>query len=281
MKRRAVFLMLAAALASTGALAERVERKDARMAGKVAPAEFTEEARQAVRSFIRARKAMASARAAAQGRRAALFPLPAHMAPGVVQINLFDSAREAYFTVTERIPPDSLLQAFIIPPDLSQEWALEALRTEAELLPGDYLTLPAIRAHGDFWQQGLTTYVVYVSTGGRDSVTLFDFPTNHYYRDQRDVDDMVPGIYWWRQFWSGDNHWLEIKGRFLTDTKTYVAFEDLVAPEDAIEVADNETIFVNLSRIRGFDLSRMQGFLLTVGQDRWSDVVPFRFAPIR
>lgn len=281
MKRRAVFLVLAAALASADAMAERVERKDARVAGKVAPAEFTETARQAVRNFARARKALAAGKAAAAGRSAAVFPLPAHMAPGVVQINLFDSAREAYFTVTERIPPNSILQAFIIPPDQSQEWALEALRTEVELLPGDYLTLPAIRSHGDFWQQGLTTYIVFVTTGGRDSVALLDFPTSYYYRDQKDVDEMVPGIYWWRQFWSGRSHWLEIKGRFLTDSKTYVAFDDLVAPQDAVLVADNETLYVNLSRIRGLDLARMQGFLLTVAQDRWSDVVPFRFTPLR
>lgn len=280
MTPRMVSLMLAAALAAPCAFADRAERAErakAQMAGKVVKARFTESARAAARAFARAR-ATTGARKAAATRAA----LPEAMAPGVVQINLFDTGREAYFVLTEPLPAGSLVQAFIIPPDNEQEWALEALQAEEELPPGYSFYLPGIKTLGDFWQKGLTTYLVIVSSPGKqDSVSALDFAAQNYFRDLADVDMMVPGINWWRQFWSGSDQWLELKGRFVTDTRTYVVLEDLVAPPDAILQTDAETIYVNLSKVPNFDLTRMKGYLLTVGQDRWTDTVPFRYTPIR
>lgn len=279
MERRTVLLMLAATLVSTGAFAERAERAErvrAQMAGKVVKANFTDSARAAVRAYA-SQRAKGGARTAGSARHA-MMP----MAPGVVQINLFDSGREAYFVLTETLPAGSVVQAFIIPPDNTQEWALEALQAEEALPPGYSFYLPGIKTLGDFWQTGLTTYMVIVSQPGKpDSMSALDFSTKGYFRDLQDVDYLVPGINWWRQFWSGKDHWLEIKGRFLTDKKTYITFEDLVAPPDALMVADSETIYVNLSKVPNFDLTLMKGYLLTVGQDGWTDTVPFRFTPLR
>jgi hypothetical protein len=271
--------MLAAMLASTGAFADRAERAErvkAQMAGKVVKAKFTESARAAVRAYA-AQRARAGGRKAGSGREASM-----PMAPGVVQINLFDTGREAYFVLTEPLPAGSLVQAFIIPPDNEQEWALEALQAEEALPAGYSFYLPGIKTLGDFWQTGLTTYMVIVSQPGKpDSMSALDFSTKGYFRDLIDVDYLVPGINWWRQFWSGKDHWLEIKGRFQTGVKTYVTFEDIVAPPEAILVENAETIFVNLSKVPNFDLTLMKGYLLTVGQDGWTDTAPFRFTPLR
>jgi len=279
MLRRSILAVLTSALALPWAMAdraERAERVNAAMSGKVVQARFKDSARAAVRSYAAARGKQGLRRAG--GERSAMMP----MAPGVVQINLFDSGREAYFVLTEPLPAGSLVQAFIIPPDNEQEWALESLEVQEALPAGYSFILPGIKTLGDFWQTGLTTYMVVVSQPGKpDSMSALDFATKGYFRDLADVDQMVPGIRWWRQFLSDNGHWLEIKGRFLRDTTTYVVFEDIVAPQDAIQVQDEETIFVNLSKVPNFDLTLMKGYLLTVGQDSWTDTAPFRFTPLR
>lgn len=275
MNRRMICWMAALALAAPAAFAQRAERRRVTMEGKVVRVQVTDSARAAARAYAAAR-GKAGVRGAGSARQA-MMP----MAPGVVQINAFDTGREAYFVLTEPLPAGSTVQAFIIPPD-GQEWALEALQAQVDLPVGFYLSLPGIRTLGDFWQSGLTTYQVIVSQPGKpDSMSALDFAAGEYFRDLADTDYMVPGINWWRQFRSGDAMWLEIKGRFLTDTKTYVVFEDIVAPQDAIRVQDGETIYVNLSAVPNFDLDHMGGYLLTVGQDGWTDTAPFRYTPIR
>jgi len=281
---RSVWLASAAAcLLLSPAVAERAtraERVQAQMAGKVAKAKFTDSARAAARSFALARGKRGLRQAMAADRSA----LPSRMAPGVVQINLFDSGREAFFVLTETLPRNSFVQFFILPPDNEQEWALESLQAEEDLNPGFSFFLPAVKTLGDFWQSGLTTYLVIVETpDGALSAALADFAAKGYFRDIRDVDMMVPGIDWWRQFWSGAGHWLEIKGRFIPGAKTYVAFEDIVVPQSAISQpqGSSDTILVDLARVPNFDLDLMKGYLLTVQQDRWSDTAQYRFTPLR
>ncbi len=250
------------------------------MAGKVVKGKFTDSARAAARALLQAR-GKRGLRAAVAGDRGAL---PSAMAPGVVQVNLFDSGREAYFVLTETLPTRSVVQFFILPPDNEQEWALEALEAAEDLPPGYSFYLPGIKTLGDFWQSGLTTYLVIVSQPGKpDSMSATDFATGDYVRDIVDVDYLVPGINWWRQFWSESSHWLEIKGRFIPGAKTYVVLEDRVVPQDAILIREgsNDTIFVDLSRVPDFDLDLLKGYLLTVGQGGWTDTVQFRFTPLR
>lgn len=273
----AACLMLMPAMAERATRAERVQ---AQMAGKVVKAKFTESARTAARAFAQARSKRGLRQAAANG----LVPLPEKMAPGVVQINMFDSGREAYFVLTETLPKGSLVQFFILPPDNEQEWALEALEADEDLQPGFSFYLPGIKTLGDFWQSGLTTYLVIVETPDKQrSFSATDFAAKGYFRDITDVDYLVPGINWWRQAWYGAGHWLEISGRFVPDEKTYVVLEDIVVPQDAIWRApgNTETIMVNLAAVPNFDLDLMKGYLLTVAQDGWTDTVQFRFTPLR
>ncbi len=273
----AACLVLMPAMAERATRAERVQ---AQMAGKVVKAKFTESARKAARSFALARDKRGMRRAAASQRGV----LPEAMAPGVVQINLFDSGREAYFVLTETLPMGSLVQFFILPPDNEQEWAMEALEADEDLPPGFSFYLPGLKTLGDFWQSGLTTYLVIVETpDGAQSASAADFAGRGYFRDIVDVDYMVPGINSWRQFWSGAGHWLEIQGRFIPDAKTYVVLEDIVVPQDAMwrQSGNSDTIMVNLAAVPNFDLELMKGYLLTVAQDGWTDTVQFRFTPLR
>lgn len=283
MIRRILLAGLAACLVLPMAMAgraERAERVRAAMAGKVVRGKFTDSARAAARAFAQARGKRGLRQAAVAERGA----LPSAMAPGVVQINLFDSGREAYFVLTETLPAGSVVQAFILPPDNEQEWALEALEASEDLPPGYSFFLPGIKTLGDFWQSGLTTYLVIVSQPGKpDSMSATDFAANGYFRDIVDVDMFVPRINWWKQFWHGSAHWLEINGRFIPGKKIYVVLEDFVAPQEALWIPEDssDTIFVDLARVPNFDLELMKGYLLTVAQDGWTDTAQFRFTPLR
>ncbi|HEY3443243.1 MAG TPA: hypothetical protein VGK29_20970 [Paludibaculum sp.] len=277
-------LALAAALAAPIALADRADRADRSRAETerlVTHIPITDEARALVRSQlvrngpgVRAGKTITRSATTDQQAQQA-------QAPGVIQVNLFDSARESYFVVTQTIPVGSTIQAFIAQPDFKQEWGLDALRVTGDLLPGYSLTLPGIRTLGDFWQMGLTTYwVVVTDPNGNLSMSNTDFGTQGFYRNASDTSYMVPGINSWLEFTNGSGATIvEIKGRFVTGGRTEVVFEDIVAPQDAIQVIDSSTIQVNLSLVPNFDLTLMKTYLLTVGQAAWTDSFPFRHTP--
>ncbi|MBI5281688.1 MAG: hypothetical protein HY858_08415 [Candidatus Solibacter usitatus] len=204
------------------------------------------------------------------------------MAPGVTQVNLFDTGREAYFVVTETLPKGSWIQAFIILADKT-ELALESRSVDEDLPPGFTLYLTGIKTLGDFWKRGRTTYEVDVKLpDGRVTMSATDFATKGYFRNFADTAFFVPGINSTREFIAGDGSTIvELKGRFLAGKKTYVVFEDIVAPQTAITVVDQDTIQVNLSQVPNLDVTLMKSYLLTVGQDGWTDTVQFRHTPLQ
>lgn len=283
MIRQASLLALAATLAAPmiwADRAERAERTRAETERVTARVPITEEARAFARSQVRA--GSPGSRAVPRRTTAAEQQAVARVqAPGVTQINLFDLSRESYFVVTETLPVDTTIQAFLILPDQKQEWGLEALRVLEDLKPGFSLKLPAIRTLGDFWQRGLTTYTVVVTLpNGTMTMSSVDFGAAGYSRDAADVSYMVPGITAWREYAAtGGDNILEVKGRFLTDALTYVVLEDQVAPKDAFTVVDSSTIRINLNMMPYFNAVRMLGYQLTVAQGGWCDNLPFRHTP--
>ena len=283
MIRQLSSLALAVALAAPMVWADRAERAERSRAATervTTRVPITEEARALVRSQVRGGgSALRTRQLSASTATEQQATLP--QAPGVTQINLFDSAREAYFVVTRNIPRGSTLQAFIVLPDREQEWGLEALLVDEDLSPGFSLVLPGIRTLGDFWQKGLTRYSVIVTDpNGNMTISLTDFAAAGAYRDAVDTAEMIPGITSWSEFINGNGATIvEIKGRFITGIRTDVVFEDIVAPEKTIQVIDSETIQVNVSRVPNFDITRMKTYLLTVGQDSWTDIFPFRHTP--
>lgn len=277
MIRHFTFFALTAILAAPAFPADRAartERSQALFERATRPAEFTKD----VRSLVRA---AAAQRKSAQNRSAAAVKqavLP--MAPGVTQVNLFDSGREAYFVLTEVLPAGSTVQAYVVLPN-NNELGLEARNVVEDLPVGYSFILPGIKTLGDFWQTGLTTYYVVVTKpSGDQTMSATDFATKGYFRDLTDTGYMVPGINWYRQFTQDGAAYVEIKGRFIAGVPTYVVFEDIVAPPEAINVIDSSTIQVNLNKVPNFDTTLMKGYLLTVGQDSWTDTYPFRYTPL-
>jgi len=254
--------------------AGRVERSRAMLERSTQPARFTDDARSLVRAAAARRKSGAQLRSA--GESQAVLP----MAAGVTQINLYDSGRESYFVLTEVMPKDTTVQAYIVLPN-DTELGLEARNVVEDLPAGFSFVLPGIKTLGDFWQTGLTTYYVVVTKpNGDKTISSTDFAAKGYYRDLADTGYMVPGVNWYRQYSQDGADFVEIKGRFLADTLTYVVFEDIVAPQDSIRVLDNSTIVVNLNKVQYFDTTLMKAYLLTVGQDSWTDTYPFRYTPL-
>lgn len=276
MIRQYTLIALAAALAVPAMPADRAtraERSQALFERATAPAKFTSDVRSLVKAAAAQRKAQGKTRSA--GEAQAVLP----MAPGVTQVNLYDSGREAYFVLTEVLPAGSTVQAYITLPD-DRELGLEALNVIEDLPVGYSFILPGLKTLGDFWQKGLTMYYVVVTKpNGDKSMSATDFATKGYFRDLADTAYMVPGVNWYRQYSQDGKVYVELKGRFITGVTTYVVFEDIVVPAEAISVVDSSTIVVNLSAVAKFDTTLMKGYLLTVGQDSWTDTYPFRYTP--
>ncbi|MBI4891908.1 MAG: hypothetical protein HY821_14880 [Acidobacteria bacterium] len=284
MIRRFVLAAAVAALAVPAIWAqraERAERSKAILDARTEPGTFTPDARAMVRAA--ARQAGSSSRAAAAADKS-YSALP--MAGGVTQVNLFDTGREAYFVLTEVMPAGSTVQAYIMLPKKNQndpavELPLEARNVIEDLPVGYSFYLTGIKTLGDFWPKGITTYYVVVTKpSGEKTMSATDFSARGYFRDIVDTSYVIPGINWYRQFVQDGSVFVEIKGRFLSSKLAYVVFEDIVAPQDAIKVVDDSTIVVNLSKVPNFDTTLMKGYLLTVGQDSWTDTYPFRYTPI-
>lgn len=267
------FAALLAAPAFPADRAERAERSKALFERATAPAKFSPDARALVRAAAAQRKAGAQSRAVVENQ--AVLP----MAPGLTQVNLFDSGREAYFVLTDVLPKGSTVQAYIVLPN-DTELGLEARNIVEDLPVGYSFILPGLKTLGDFWQTGLTTYYVVVTNpAGDKTMSATDFATKGYFRDIADTGFMIPGINWYRQYSQDGALYVELKGRFLADKPAYAAFEDIVAPADAVTVLDASTVRINLSKIKLFDTTLMKGYLLTIGQDSWTDTYPFRYTP--
>ncbi len=202
-------------------------------------------------------------------------------APGVTQMNLWDTGREAYFVATETLPVGTTIQATIEFPTSSTEdrrfFTLDTLNVVEDLPPGFSLVLPGIKTLGDFWRKGLTVYNVWVTKpGGSATISSYDFATRSYYRNASDVSYFTPRIDSVREFTDSGSTLVELKGSFLTSGTTYIVFEDIVAPAESVTIVDQSTIRVNLNKVPGIDTTLMKGSLLTIGQGGWSDTFPFR-----
>jgi hypothetical protein len=302
MIRQIGILTLSAALAVPAVWAQRGERKTidlSRKAGRVTTVEQPSASSVRLKARINTRNLKAGTKSAG----AATAELV--QAPGVVQLNLFESynsGREAYFVATNYIPSGSTIQAFIILPD-NTELDLEVVQFNYEISPGESFVLPDIKKTGFFWKYGLTNIGIEVTTpDGSKSVSIVDFPTadwqGSYYRNIDDVALMVPGITSYREYVEDGVLKVEIKGRFLSSSKPLVVFEDLVAPPSSISTPDNSTIIVDTTKLIGyywdpsdpnadsngmvkrtFDPTVMKGYLLTVGQVGYTDTLPFRHTP--
>ncbi len=268
-----------------GQRAERAEQSRAAVERMTRPAAVTDSARALVRAKLAQGRSKAMVRATTSRDAASPAATQDLQAPGVTQVNLFDLSREAYFVVTEPLKTGTTLQFYLTmgaeDSQNSQELAFWSREVTEEIPVGFSFYLPALRQLGDFWKGGLTAYTVVVTLpDGTQTSSSFDFPTGGYRRVAGDMQYISPRIESWREFIDGNgNNIVELKGLFLTGVKTYVVFEDQVAPANAIAVVDANTIQVNLNALPNFDTGAFLSYNLTVGQGEWSDVLAFRHTP--
>lgn len=281
MIRQLILIAFPAALAVPALRADRVERTqrpEAVLSQQARPAALPESVRALVRADVARRQS---------GQRSVADPqatLP--MAPGVIQVNLYDSGGgEAYFTLTGFLPKNTKLEAFMIPPDSANfELGPQTFKLDTDFVAGDWVRLPSTKTMRQFGPPGLRNplavyYVVVTRPDGSQSWSRMDFSVKDYYRNRADTALMIPGIDFYRQFIQDGVPYVEIKGRFLANSPVSVVFENYVAPPEAVRIVDAATILVNMKAVQGFDTESMGMYLLTVGQDGWTDTYPFRYTP--
>lgn len=260
MKKLAVIFCCVASAAAWG------ERRERRLIGSeviqergFAPADY----RPLSRADLRSR--------AGKGKMAVEIP----QAAGVLQINLSDRDRSAWFVVTDVIPAGSTITAYIAP-DGENYLRLGPLYAQEDIQPGRSFQLPKIPAFGVFWPSGVTTYDVIVRTNNRVTRAAADFTVDGS-RNYDDLGVVVPLIYQWSEAIENRQVILTIEGEFTSDP-VKIVLEDLVVPPSAI-TQNGGTIKVNLSRVPGARLHLYQDFLLTVGQIGYSDTRIFTHVP--
>lgn len=210
---------------------------------------------------------------ASRGKQHAATGTP--QAPGVLQLNLADGARSAWFVVTDVIPKGSTITAYIVP-DGENYLRLGPLYAEEDIQPGRSFLLPRIQNFGVFWPAGVTMYDVVVRINNRNTHSAADFTVDGA-RNYDDLGVVLPLIYHWNESLDNRQVILTIEGEF-TDSPVKIVLEDLVVPDDAIS-RNGGTIKVNLSRVPGTRLHLYQDFLLTIGQDGYSDTRIFTHVP--
>jgi hypothetical protein len=196
-------------------------------------------------------------------------------APGVLQLNLADGDRSAWFVTTDVIPAGSTITAYIAP-DNDNFLRLGPLYVDEDILPGRSFLLPKVPNFGIFWPAGVTTYDVVVRVNNRDTHSAADFTVDGA-RNYDDLGVVVPLIYQWAESIEDRQLILTIEGEFTSDP-VKIVLEDLVVPREAIS-QNGGTIKLNLSKVPGTRLHLYQDFLLTVGQDGYTDTRIFTHVP--
>lgn len=197
-------------------------------------------------------------------------------APGVLQINLQDSGRRAWFVTTAPIPKGSSVDV-IISLDNQSTLQLDTVQFTEDATPGQSYALPSVGSFGDFASDSVVTYAVLVAINGNQTQAAADFTVGAA-RTYNDLASVVPLIVATVQSISGNRDLLlTIRGAFTSDPVS-VVLDGTAAPAGAITISRNQ-IDVDLSRVPGLDLTSSWDYLLTVGQGGWSDTAVYRYIP--
>lgn len=286
--QRLAILAFVTALSMPWLEAQRAGRK-VDLDKQTAAVENSGRLRGSLANLARAPRASGPAQAASDQLQATL-----PQGPGVIQVRYTEAGVEPFFVITEGMPSGSTLKFTITFPDETGV-ELGTRRLIGDFYQGDWFALPKMETGNRFWKSGLTQFnIVMTAPDGSQTGASFDFVGAGSLRNASGTADLVPGINSWREYTAQDGSiMVEIKGRFLTGAKTYVAFDSYVVPQDALQVVDSSTLVVNLSNAFGYvyddasgsfvpsfiDTTLMHDYLVTVGQARWSDSMPFRHTP--
>jgi hypothetical protein len=202
-------------------------------------------------------------------------------APGVVQLHFEAGHGFAYFTAASLIPANSIIGGSMSVFNGGQSVgsiSFNNLQLNADMQPGDFITLPNFSSLGDIWPTGELIYTVDVTIRGALTETNGDIFVNQAL-GYNDLPNFAPSIAETAQTISGGGDMiLNIYGVFTGDAPL-VVLESFVVPAGAVRVISSGQINVDLSLVRGFDLSHLAEYLLTVSQAGYADTVVYRFVP--
>jgi|SRR5215472_7316695 len=139
-------------------------------------------------------------------------------AAGVIQTNLLDASNVVWFVTADTLPAGTLLTPFVIFPD-GTSMPLDAVTLTEDVAAGTSFDLPNVRKFGYFWPQGLMTYGVIVTNGGRDTQAAADFPV-YAARDYENVKNMVPRISSTNEVLSNGDVMVSVAGVFTPTGRT-------------------------------------------------------------
>ncbi len=197
-------------------------------------------------------------------------------APGVLQINLQDSAHSAWFVTTAPIPKGSSVDVSISLDNQSM-LQLNTVQFSDDAAPGQSYALPGIGSLGDFSTDSVVTYAVLITINGNQTQAAADFTVGAS-RNYQDLQSVIPLITSTVTSIGGNKDvMLAIKGVFTSDP-VYVVLDGIAVPAGAITASRSE-IDVDLSRVPGLELTSFWDYLLTAGQGGWSDTAVYRYIP--
>jgi len=227
-----------------------------------------------------------SLRAHARAVRPEAAPTPA---PIVVQVFLDPSSGTlaAYAVVTATIPASSQITGGMTLLDDGSSIDFQQVPLQSALNPGDFFRLPAISDFGDLWTPGAFDYTVQVipvrgaSTQADGIFLVGETFANSDLTNPQNQPIIASAS---QAIASNKDVILKFPG-FYTGDPVQVVLSDLfanyVAPASAITVSATE-VDVDLSQIpaaQGFDMTSLDGLLVTISEDNVGDTIAFRYVP--
>ena len=205
-------------------------------------------------------------------------------APVIVQVFVDPStgALTAYGLVIATIPAGSQITGAMTLLDDNSAIDFQQVPLQNDLNPGDFIQLPVISNFGDLWNPGAFDYTVQVIPGrgaALQSDGVFLVGETLAYADLVNFEPIIASAT--QSINSNKDVILALKGYYSGDPVQVVLsdlFANYVVPASAITVSATE-VDVDMSQVAGFDLTSLDGLLVSVNEDNVSDTVAFRFLP--
>ena len=218
-------------------------------------------------------------RALATSQPQATVPPPA---PGVVQVFVNEGNIFATFIATSSIPQTATFGGSLSS-DNGSQITFDNVQFNSAMIPGDFVQLPQFSNAGDLFPQGTITYTVDVTINNQltESNAQFFLGSPRVYSD---LQSLTPILYTTAQSIASNNDMmLAIKGLFGSGTPLVVlgSFDqgNFVVPAAAVKGVTSSEIDVDLSQVRGLDLSTLNEYELTVSQAGFADTLRYRYVP--
>lgn len=208
-------------------------------------------------------------------------------AAGVVQLFLNPVSGvldAAYFVTTADIPAGAQISGSITLLDDQSSIDFQPYTLQQDLLAGSYINLPAFSNFDDvYFQAGAAfDYTVQITASGATTQADGTFLLGETlgYSQLSSFEPIISAAT--VTVASNQDVILHLPGDYSGDPVQVVLsdlFANYVPPAGAVTVSPTE-VDIDLSQLQGFDLTSLDGLLVTVSEDGYSDTVAFRYVPL-